>query len=264
MQDDTTELGSGAVRKKAIPDHPNVYRFLSGHSFDGGPPRGTTPPLVFMHIPKTGGTFLTDVILHNLQLRDQPALFYAPHRMNAADTARIFGPDRKLALLLRDPAARFVSAWHSRQRQGKPGYHAPWTRHEAAVFARYPELDRLLDDLGSLWPLARRYARRAIAGMTMVPRGYAHAFGSEAGAIDALPAIRLCLPIEALSDHLDQTMEALGFDQYMLPQEPAENRSTDRPPVLPDRLDTRLKSHLSGDYAIFRVLRSHAKRLHGW
>lgn len=255
--------GPGSGRAKAIPDHPNVYRFLSGHSFEGGPPCGTGAPLVYLHIPKTGGTYLTDVLLHNLQRRDQPDLFYAPHRMTVAQTAEVFGPSRQLALVLRDPLSRFVSAWHSRLREGKPGYHTPWTAAEAQVFATFPDLEALARGLGHLWPGTRRRARAAVAAMTMVPRGYAHAFGTPDAARRAMPAVRLCLPIEALDSQLDVAMAALGFPDFSRPPQPVENRSTERPPPLSARAEARLRAFLAEDYAIYDVLSARARELHG-
>lgn len=40
----------GAERRKPIPDHPAVYRFLSGHGFPKGPPQAEEPPIVFHHV----------------------------------------------------------------------------------------------------------------------------------------------------------------------------------------------------------------------
>lgn len=248
-------------RRTAIPQHPRVWRFLSGHSMDGGPPRGEAPPTVFLHIPKSGGTWLTDVVIHNLLTRECPDLFYAPHWMSAAEAVRRFGSDARLALVLRDPAERFASAWASRMAEGRPGYDTPWTEAEREVFGRYPDLPALLADAGSLWPARRARARRAVEAMTVVPRGYAHAFGSVEAARALLPAIRLCMPIGQLSARIGEAMAALGFATFELPETAEENRGAGASLAPGDR--ARLRRFLAEDYAVHELLRGRARELHG-
>ncbi|WP_112320532.1 hypothetical protein [Oceanibium sediminis] len=249
-------------RRKAIPDHPAVFRFLSGHGLPGGPPPHPGPATVFLHIPKTGGTFLTDLILHNLQERDQPDLFYAPHWMSAARTGRIFGPDRRLALILRDPVARFRSAWDSRLARGRPAYDTPWSAAEEKVFARYPTLRHFLREAVHPNPRTRRRALKLMNGMALVPRGYAHAFGSARKAQALLPNITVCLPLEKLAPNLDQVMHGLGFAEYTLAPDLAENRASTRATPL-SALDKRLLAWLlREDIRIHKLLMRHARTLH--
>ncbi|MEM8787887.1 MAG: hypothetical protein AAGE76_06475 [Pseudomonadota bacterium] len=252
---------TSSPRTRALPDHPAVFRFLSGHSHAGGPPQRDTPPIVFLHIPKTAGSYLIDLIVHNLQIADRPDLFYAPHWMSAARTAELFGPDRRLALILRDPVDRFVSAFQSRHRQGAPAYDTPWTDHEARVFRDYPDLDALIDALGSLWPKRRRAAVAAVAGMTLVPRDYTHAFGSLTGAQTSLEALSLCLPMARLDRDLGLAMTALGFERFEMAERPLRNMAPTRPTLSPRRRSI-LERHLAEDIAIHDVLHQHATRLH--
>lgn len=249
-------------RRKAIPEHPAVYRFLSGHGLPDGPPAHDGPATVFLHIPKTGGTFLTDLILHNLQEQDRPGLFYAPHWMTAGQTAKIFGPDRKLALILRDPVARFRSAWDSRLARGRPAYDTPWSAAEEKVFKRYPTLQHFLRDAVHPNPRNRNRAMRLMARMALVPRGYAHAFGSARKAEALLDQISVCLPLEHLAPHLDEVMRGLGFDSYNLAPDLTENRATGQATPL-STLDRKLLGWLlREDIRIHRVLLGHARKLH--
>ena len=247
-----------APRNTRIPQHPAVYRFLSAHGFDE-PPQADAP-VVLLHIPKTGGTFLTDLIIHNLQSRPAPALFYAPHAMSAAQAVEVFGPGTRLALVLRDPLERLVSAFYSRRRQGRPDYDTPWTEAEAKVFARYPDLGAIARALASPRPGRRQHARRALASMTLVPRDYAHAFGPATQAGPLIDRVTLCPPIEALSRKLDAIMTGLGLPDYELPPRPVQNRAEPPPPLNPaERLI--LRRHLREDYRVHALLQARAAAL---
>ncbi len=247
-----------APRTARIPQHPAVYRFLSAHSFD--PPPREDAPLVLLHIPKTGGTWLTDLIIHNLQTRESPAVFYAPHAMTAQRAVELFGPRTRLAVVLRDPLERLVSAFQSRKRQGRPAYDTPWTDAEARVFARYPDIGAVARALASPLPRHRRRARQALGSMTLVPRGYAHAFGPAAQAGALIDRVALCPPIDALSSQLDGIMAGLGFADYDHPPRPMQNRATPPPPLGPaERLI--LRHHLREDYRVYEMLRARAARL---
>jgi len=247
-----------APRNTRIPQHAAVYRFLSAHGFDQ-PPR-VDAPLVLLHVPKTGGTFLTDLIMHNLQSRPAPALFYAPHAMSAAQAVEVFGPGTRLALVLRDPLERLASAFYSRKRQGRPDYDTPWTPAEAAVFNRYPDLGAVARALASPLPGRRARARRALRSMTLVPRGYAHAFGpaSQAGAL--IDRVTLCPAIGALSDDLDAIMAGLGFADYDRPPRPVQNRAVS-PPSLTSLERLILRRYLREDYRVYSLLQARAAAL---
>ncbi|HVN34595.1 MAG TPA: sulfotransferase family 2 domain-containing protein, partial [Casimicrobiaceae bacterium] len=121
--------------------------------------------LHFLHIGKTGGT----AIKHAL---------------------RPIGPTRNLALhghgtrfsdiplgeqvffFLRDPLSRFVSAFYSRQREGRPRYVVPWSHEEAAAFGRFHTPNELATGLSSSSGAERRKAERAMRNIAHVNANY--------------------------------------------------------------------------------------------
>lgn len=88
--------------------------------------------LHFLHISKTGGTAIKYAIAQRPV--DSPYTIYLHrHRFLLEDVP----VGEKVVFFLRDPVSRFVSAFHSRQRQGQPRYSRPWTRKEKKVFEEF-------------------------------------------------------------------------------------------------------------------------------
>lgn len=113
-----------------------------------------------VHIPKTGGTAVknalraspspsrTRIVLHQHQvrLRDIPA----------SDEVFFF---------LREPPARFASAFNDRVREGRPFHYKPWTRDDRRTFARFKTPNDLALGLSAPDEETRREARRAFKTM---------------------------------------------------------------------------------------------------
>jgi len=93
-------------------------------------------PLHFLHIGKTGGT----AVKHALKPVAAPGyLMLHGHDVRLHDVA----PDEQVFFFLRDPLSRFVSAFYSRQREGRPRYVVPWTPDEEAAFGRFRTANEL-------------------------------------------------------------------------------------------------------------------------
>ena len=85
-----------------------------------------------LHIGKTGGTALKAAFSQRTHC---PNYIVIPHRHSV--TLRDI-PKRDLFMfVVRDPIVRFVSAFYSRQRQGRPRYSFPWSEAERGAFARF-------------------------------------------------------------------------------------------------------------------------------
>jgi hypothetical protein len=87
--------------------------------------RRSRRPLHLLHIGKTGGTAVRTALGkrivehgHDFVLPDLPA-------------------GEQCIFFVRDPVTRFVSAFYSRQRQGRPLTFHPWTEGEEKAFARF-------------------------------------------------------------------------------------------------------------------------------
>ena len=115
-------------------------------------------PAHFLHISKTGGSAIRHALLpiarrhglvlagHWKYLRDVPAGEYA-------------------FFVVREPASRFVSAFNSRLRMGRPKYDNPWTERERDVFAAFPTANVLAEALSSADEERRRLARLGMGGI---------------------------------------------------------------------------------------------------
>lgn len=122
-------------------------------------------PLHFLHIGKTGGT----AIKHALTpVAAERQIVLHGHGARLSDVA----PGEQVIFLLRDPLSRFVSAFYSRQREGRPRYVVPWTPEEEAAFGRFQTANALAHALSSTSPAERRKAERAMHNIAHVNSRY--------------------------------------------------------------------------------------------
>jgi hypothetical protein len=141
-----------------------------------------------LHIGKTGGTAVkaslcegsdrTRVIRTRLG-RVTNVAFRQPSRRELfirlyphSFTLRDVPVGEKVFFFLRDPIARFVSGFYSRQRQGQPRVFNPWTPAEAEAFARFETPNALAAALASRDPSVRSTAEAAMRGITHVRSSY--------------------------------------------------------------------------------------------
>ena len=78
----------------------------------------------------------------------------------------------RVIFVLRDPLTRFVSAFYSRQREGRPRYVVPWTAEEAAAFGRFHTPNQLANALASTRAIERKFAQRAMREIPHVNSRY--------------------------------------------------------------------------------------------
>lgn len=124
------------------------------------------PKAHFLHISKTGGTALTHA-LHSHLDAGRYFLRIRPHEVSVRDV-----PAGDKFFFLRDPARRFVSAFYSRQRQGRPRYSNPWTPAEAAAFRLFPTADTLARDLSTESAERRAHAEAAMREIQLLRNPY--------------------------------------------------------------------------------------------
>lgn len=106
--------------------------------------------LHFIHIGKTGGTAIKAAL---------PATVTPRYRIllhNHDTTLGDIPAGDKLFFFVRDPLSRFVSAFYSRQRQGRPRYQSPWSADEEKAFSTFATPNELGEALGA--PGANRVA----------------------------------------------------------------------------------------------------------
>lgn len=170
-------------------------------------------PLHFLHIGKTGGT----AIKHALQpFAESANLRLRGHPTRLADIP----PGEDVVFALRAPVARFVSAFHSRLRRGRPRYDIPWTPDEAAAFERFRTPNELACALSSGSAALRKRAERA---MQVIPHVNSR-YWDWLGGVEYLSAraadIRFIALQESLVGDFALLRAALGLpDDVLLPDD---------------------------------------------
>ena len=128
-------------------------------------------PLCILHIGKTGGSYLRSVLRHNRKRWTQP-IDLLGHDATLKSTRRTHGANRRLGLTIRDPATRFVSAFYSRLRQGRPTYQFTWSVDEAAAFHWFSEAETLARALISTDEREKSAAFFAMESIQHIRDGY--------------------------------------------------------------------------------------------
>jgi hypothetical protein len=123
------------------------------------------PTRHFLHIGKTGGTAIKHVLR---PLAAAASLKLHGHPTRLADVPIGHG----VFFFLRDPLARFVSGFYSRQREGRPRYVVPWSAEEAAAFGRFRIPNELASGLSSASAVERKKADRAMRAIPHVNTFY--------------------------------------------------------------------------------------------
>jgi hypothetical protein len=100
-----------------------------------------------LHIGKTGGTFLRQVLSTALKGELQRVKLLS-HQFSLRRAFKEF-PRRKAVFTVRDPTSLFVSAFNSRLRMGQPRYHVEWSRAEAIAFDLFRTPKDLAEALSS-------------------------------------------------------------------------------------------------------------------
>jgi hypothetical protein len=117
-----------------------------------------------LHIGKTGGTAAKTVLkAHNREGPGDPIELFG-HKVDLTDVIRKDLCD-KVMFFVRDPVARYVSAFNSRLRQGLPRHFSAWTPLEQATFAAFPSANAMAEALSSPEAATRE---RALDGMMAI------------------------------------------------------------------------------------------------
>jgi hypothetical protein len=129
-------------------------------------------PLHVLHVGKTGGTALNHALVeYAATARYRPV--FGGHQLTLTDIP----PGERFMFLIRDPLSRFVSAFNSRLREGRPRYHYPWREDERAAFALFKTPDQLGTALSSGDTEERTQAEQAMRAIGHVNTKYSSWFG---------------------------------------------------------------------------------------
>lgn len=177
---------------------------------------------VFLHIGKTGGTFLKS--LADADVKNPQSLYLGNHGDTLISTIKKFGKRRKLGFFFRNPESRFVSGFFSRMRQGRPEYDVNWTAAEAVAFSFFQTPNALAEALYSNDEHLKSAARFSMSSIFHLKHDYAHYLHSTDAIRYELEAgnVIMCCETDNIDKHLGKILGALG----LLPSTPRDLRKS--------------------------------------
>lgn len=131
--------------------------------------------LHLLHIAKTGGTALKHVLQQAQPANDTFELVLHSHKTRLTDIPR----GDAVFFCCRDPISRYRSGFMSRQREGRPRNHIPWSDGERLAFTRFSDPGELAEALASEDPTIRRDAEIAFGRIGHVNTPLSYWLGSE-------------------------------------------------------------------------------------
>lgn len=171
-----------------------------------------------LHIGKTGGTAVK-AALRGYRCRGDVVITLNPHSVRLQDIP----PGDRVVFFLRDPIARFVSGFLSRQRKGQPRYYTEWSPAEKAAFERFPTPNALALALSSDDPDERRAAQDAMRTIEHVRDSYMRWFGSIEYFESRLTDVALIGFQETLKDDFTRFKRMFGLPhEIALPSDPVK------------------------------------------
>ena len=207
-----------AVIKDGRRFHPSIQSIRSRTSKDKAE-RGQAP-ICLLHIGKTGGSFLRAALSG---VPEKPSnLHILKHDATLESTRRRYGDDRKIAFVIREPKDRFVSAFNSRLRQGRPAYNSPWSAAEASAFHWFEDPNSLAEALGSKNERMKSAAFFAMSSIQHLKLNYQHFLTSVEALDREKKNVQLCIDLSDLDGNLTSVYRALGLNT--VPKASEENR----------------------------------------
>jgi hypothetical protein len=205
--------------------------------------RSGTERAHFLHLGKTGGTAIKAALAPFVDSGPYTILLH-PHHVGLREVPR----NERFFFAVRDPADRFVSGFYSRQRQGMPRYHEPWTPEEAEAFRRFSTANALAVAISADDPVERRAAQRAMRDIEHVRDSYSKWFPR--GSLRRRKSDLLYVLLQSeLDEDFVELVRRLGLEA-MHPQLPEDDLDAHRNPSAVDRrLSARALENLQRWYA---------------
>jgi len=215
-------------------------------------------PVHFLHVGKTGGTAVKAAFgaypFPWFATPDDLLIFHT-HSVTLSDL-----PQGSAAIVfLRDPVARFISAFGSRKRKGMPRRYVPWTKAEKRAFMQFETPNALANGLLSGDPAEQAAAKRAMRSIEHVAQFQIDWCG---GDLETFRRRRnefiLIGQQKTLTEDFDRLLSRLSLaGQLTLPKsDKAAHRSTEKI-ELNDAQVTALSQWYTRDYALLEALSSH-------
>ena len=182
-------------------------------------------PVHFIHLSKTAGSAIKQAI----QEAGQPEtrfgkIFLHPHPRTLDELPE----DHHLFFTVRDPIARFVSAFNSRLRKGQPKYFREWSKGEREIFQTFETPQALAAGLTSPDRDTRAKAIRAMSEIRQLRREMALWLEGPALLKRRSSHIVYIARQETLAEDWEQIKQILGYPSDLaLPSDPKAAHRTD-------------------------------------
>lgn len=212
----------------------------------------TIPTICILHIGKTGGSFLRSVLHYNKD-RWQAPMQLLGHGATLKNSAKRFGADRQLAFVVRDPVSRFISAFYSRQRQGRPTYQSGWSAEEAAAFLWFEHAEELALALASDAPRRKSAALFAFNAIQHLRTDLRFYLGSLEEMLAERDRIVVCVDLCHLNTHLPTIMARLGVAEFEMPPTPQAHAAPSPLPSLSAAAEAALRDHWAEEFELYEV-----------
>ncbi|EPX77236.1 hypothetical protein thalar_02958 [Litoreibacter arenae DSM 19593] len=205
-----------------------------------------------LHIGKTGGSYLRSILRHNESRWTHP-LHLLGHGATLKGTAKRFGADRQLAFVVRDPVARFSSAFYSRQRQGRPTYQSQWSAEEATAFLWFETAEELALAPASDSPREKSAALFAFDAIQHLKGDLRHYLGGVDTLMTERDNIAVCVDLSDLDTHLPAIMTRLGLPDFEMPPKPKTHAAPVPVPKLSAQAEAALRTHWAEELELYDV-----------
>jgi hypothetical protein len=204
-------------------------------------------PIHVLHVGKTGGTALKAALA---PFAAQGKFVLHGHTTRCCDC-----PAGSLIFFaVRHPVDRFVSAFNSRLRRGRPRFDYPRSLRQAIVFSLFRSPCALAEGLGSRNPLVRLAAGLSMRSLGHLRRRLAYWIG-DLGEIERNPRL-IIGTLETLDSDLRRLLAIAGIEEEAeLPTDPVEAHVT--PPEFDRSLSAKavqnLTSYFRSDIALYEA-----------
>jgi hypothetical protein len=221
-----------------------LTNYLKGH-------RRSIKKVHLIHIPKTGGSALK-VALSQQLLTERYQIVLHRHSWTLNDLKN----GEYVMFFIRDPISRFVSAFFSRLREGRPRYHVPWSIEESRAFELFPYPSALAESLSSSDLGLRSEARHAMCCIKHVKSPLARWLISPAYLLGVQEQILFVGSQESLNEDFEFVKHIVGLHRsIMLPISHIEmhKRPEYQDPVLSELAIENLAEWFKEDFEFLNV-----------
>ncbi|MEM9582937.1 MAG: hypothetical protein AAGA08_07450 [Pseudomonadota bacterium] len=210
------------------------------------------PKLCILHVGKTGGSYLRSILRHNRANWSRP-LQLLRHSATMANTLENFGETRQVAFTFRNPTDRFVSAFYSRQRQGRPTYQFQWSPAEAIAYLWFETAEELALALTSSDERQRSAALFAFDAIEHLRSDMAIYFGNAELLQLSKPSIVACVDVAHLTECLPAFLRRIGVETFTMPKHPKFHAAPNPLPALSADAENALRQHWAAEYEIYEA-----------